>query len=258
MVREGETETEHSVIENGVIKKMIILICRFPLAVCREKHQLMDPEYKKSLQSKLLKFADEFNISDFTLVSFSRQYGMQKTLSASDVVYSLDALLLGPDEDWLPRFFKALDALDNIALVTEGIEMAKECQKAVIQQGQSLIVNQRITRLKGFFLVVLNQQDSVSHWFQYPRVLLSLGRFITEALQVSNSLFILNLQGIGKDCGFSICNCISPIKNISCSRAFGITKVRGFKEKVNEKEFNLMQVPLATHLESLQKISKWI
>ena len=73
----------------------------------------------------------------------------------------------------------------KLHLLIKGLELAKECQRALIQQGQLLIINKRITPLKGFYLIVLNHSESLSMWFQYPKVLSKLGFFLMDALKAS-------------------------------------------------------------------------
>ena len=69
---------------------------RFPLYICREKYQTMDPAMKAIFSDKLEYFAEDYGLEDHTFDSYARQYGTTLTMSASDMVYSLTSLLDAP------------------------------------------------------------------------------------------------------------------------------------------------------------------
>ena len=96
------------------------------MSICREKYGLVDPAFKEMFPEKLAAYAEEYGLEDYEFDSFARQYGATVTLSASDTVYALNALLEAPFKvgngavaepvdinDWLSNFYRAYDALDS-------------------------------------------------------------------------------------------------------------------------------------------------
>jgi cell division control protein 45 len=65
----------------------------FPQKESKQFYKEMDVRYKSKLHEKLTELAPRYNIPDIIFPSFERKYGFLTTLSASDVVYSMTALL---------------------------------------------------------------------------------------------------------------------------------------------------------------------
>jgi len=78
---------------NIKIAKIIIVKFRFPLNQCQENYTEMDINLKKILPEKLEDMAPMFGLNEISYPSFVKQHGYKCTLSASDTVYSLNALL---------------------------------------------------------------------------------------------------------------------------------------------------------------------
>lgn len=97
----------------------------------------MDMEFRQMLPVQMSKHFAEFDISDFRISTFSREFGYSARFSASDVVYSLVALLETPlisaelsscgepgrladegvsEKRWTANFFNAYAALNTYAL----------------------------------------------------------------------------------------------------------------------------------------------
>ncbi|KAJ3302939.1 hypothetical protein HDV03_004451 [Kappamyces sp. JEL0829] len=65
----------------------------FPQKESRQYYREMDIAYKKVLGTKLVDLAPKYNLPDIVFPSFDKTYGYITTLSASDVVYAVTALL---------------------------------------------------------------------------------------------------------------------------------------------------------------------
>jgi hypothetical protein len=81
----------------------------------------MDPSFKSDLAHKLRDYSEDYGIEDYEFPSFIRHYGLKISLAASDIVYSLNALLIYPLFDiedtvssvvWTRTFYQAFNALD--------------------------------------------------------------------------------------------------------------------------------------------------
>lgn len=71
----------------------LLLKMGFPLNQCQENYTEMDIGLKKILPEKLEDMAPMFGLNEISYPSFVKQHGYKCTLSASDTVYSLNALL---------------------------------------------------------------------------------------------------------------------------------------------------------------------
>lgn len=71
----------------------LLLKMGFPLNQCQENYTEMDINLKKILPQKLEDMAPMFGLNEISYPSFVKQHGYKCTLSASDTVYSLNALL---------------------------------------------------------------------------------------------------------------------------------------------------------------------
>jgi len=71
----------------------LLLKMGFPLNQCQENYTEMDIGLKKLLPEKLEDMAPMFGLNEISYPSFVKQHGYKCTLSASDTVYSLNALL---------------------------------------------------------------------------------------------------------------------------------------------------------------------
>ena len=97
------------------------------------------------------------------------------------------------------NFWVAYDALDknNKNLIEEGINMAKELQKALVQIGTSIIDKKEVKVGEGFRYVFLeNDYLKDVQLFQYPLALQKLALFILETHKVKFLIFSIFRQKI--------------------------------------------------------------
>lgn len=106
--------------------ELLLAKMAFPLNQCKSDYSAMDLEYRELLTVQLEKFAEEFNIQNFSFSSFTREFGYLLKVSAADCVYSLRSILESPNSlnlsktsqtncnspAWKNNFFFAFDAIE--------------------------------------------------------------------------------------------------------------------------------------------------
>lgn len=106
--------------------ELLLAKMAFPLNQCKSDYSAMDLEYRELLTVQLEKFAEEFNIHNFSFSSFTREFGYLLKISAADCVHSLRSILECPNSlslsktsqsnlntpAWKNNFFFAFDAIE--------------------------------------------------------------------------------------------------------------------------------------------------
>lgn len=106
--------------------ELLLAKMAFPLNQCKSDYSAMDLEYRELLTVQLEKFAEEFNIQNFSFPSFTREFGYLLKISAADCVHSLRSILECPNSlslskttqlganitTWKNNFFLAFDAIE--------------------------------------------------------------------------------------------------------------------------------------------------
>lgn len=188
----------------------------------------MDMDLKQMLRNKIEVVAPLYGLTDICFPSFTRSYGWECCLSASDVVYALSttietnptaAIRLGVttnwNEDegwqssleektdkivnglgserrswWMRNFYTAYDALAGNSPdgILRGIKLCMKTQKAIVRQGTAIIDKRMAKLLNNFRFVNIRNGPDLSI-FQHPLTLTKLALFLTDAYRVSVSLF---------------------------------------------------------------------
>ncbi|KAK7734969.1 DNA replication initiation factor cdc45 [Cytospora paraplurivora] len=141
---------------------------------------------------------------------FVRSWGWRATLSAQDVGVVIGALLevgkhatlpnsvpvegssqqifddaddqlAAQGEEWLPRFFEAYDALENIEALKAGMPTAQFLHKAIFNTGTALLKKKRISHLRAFRMCIV-KDGAEAPIFNHPGALTKLALWIGEAL----------------------------------------------------------------------------
>ncbi|KAK4191992.1 putative cell division control protein 45 [Podospora australis] len=138
---------------------------------------------------------------------FVRSWGWRATLSAQDVGVVIGALLEvgkntspsdnnpggpsqelveagsneSPSEDWLPRFWEAYDALEDIESLKAGLPTAQFLHKAIFTTGTTILKKKQISHLRAFRMCVVKDSPD-SALFNHPGALTKLALWIGEAL----------------------------------------------------------------------------
>ena len=162
--------------------------------------------------------ADRFGLSDIMMTSYSRQFDAKTQLTATDMAYSVSALLEtqmtessnGKDSENVnpnmsaadeqtqkeggleainnrlhDNFWVAYDALDlgqnNIHLLKRGIALAKEMQQSIVRVGNGLLDKREIKFTQYFrYCLIENSFLKETQLFQYPLALIKLAHFVME------------------------------------------------------------------------------
>ena len=169
-----------------------------PLQECKQQYRFMKAEFKGTLKEKLSQIGNHFEIEDLFLTTCVRQYTRKRQYSASDIVYSVSALIECPGmledsenpeelslhDKWLSNFWVAHDALLSDELLEQGIVLAIEQQKAIIQQGTALIEKKAINPASEFrYSIISSDALTQTKFFHHPLALKKLNCFIMEAYQ---------------------------------------------------------------------------
>ena len=56
----------------------------------------MNPDIKRKFKEKVIKVASEFGLNDIMQISYSRQFDAKTQLTATDMAYTISALLETP------------------------------------------------------------------------------------------------------------------------------------------------------------------
>jgi cell division control protein 45 len=142
---------------------------------------------------------------------FVRSWGWRATLSAQDVGVVIGALLEvgktaptsssdpnstapsqdlpsaatnhtpNPSEEWLPRFWTAYDALEDIEALKAGLPTAQFLHKAIFTTGTTILKKKQISHLRAFRMCVVKDSPDAA-LFNHPGALTKLALWIGEAL----------------------------------------------------------------------------
>ncbi|KAJ1679223.1 DNA replication initiation factor cdc45, partial [Spiromyces aspiralis] len=180
----------------------------------RQPFAHLDPRLKRQLDEQFEEVAKDFDLADAMYPSFVRDFGWRKAkVSASDAVLALVSLLsttgaresnrtLGDRESgmqiqideqadkdterkrWLDGFYAAYDALSDFNALEDGIRSAMRLQRAIIEQGTSILERRAIKTLRAFRLAVITEVDGPHlSLFRHPLTLLQLAQFLMSALR---------------------------------------------------------------------------
>jgi cell division control protein 45 len=167
-----------------------------PLLECKQQYKFMKASFKSTLKEKLSVIGTDYDIEDMFLTTCVRQYTRKTQYSASDVVYSVSALIECPGllnesenipdmaikDKWLSNFWVAHDALLCDEILQQGITLAIEQQKAIIQQGSALIDKKAINPTNEFrYSIIPSDSLTQTKFFHHPLALKKLTCFIMEA-----------------------------------------------------------------------------
>ncbi|KAJ9148896.1 CDC45-like protein [Pleurostoma richardsiae] len=106
--------------------------------------------------------------------------GSRETAS-QEVVDDLEEQLAIQSEEWLPRFWEAYDALEDIEALKAGLPTAQFLHKAIFNTGTTLMKKKQITHLRAFRMCIVKDSPEASV-FNHPGALTKLALWIGEAL----------------------------------------------------------------------------
>ncbi|GAB5358371.1 hypothetical protein AAMO2058_000451800 [Amorphochlora amoebiformis] len=167
-----------------------------PLSESKQSYQFMTSNFKKRLRDQIEVHAPRFQLDNITFGSFFRQYEHQRLqLSASDVVYSISALLENPqkshDDDKEDdtkqmreeNFWEAYEALsrNRTEMLMKGIKICIDIQQNVVERGCALIEKGEIQ--SGPFRWTKMSASPNDFYFTNQLTLSKLALFVSTALQ---------------------------------------------------------------------------
>ncbi|ONH68231.1 Cell division control protein 45 [Cyberlindnera fabianii] len=166
---------------------------------CKQNWMYMNSEIKNNLPETFKNVLGRYDLDELVRDGFLRTYGFRGSLSASECVEAVSALLehdnvqkLEENDDdidelivkkekvWISNFWQSWDALDNnMEHIHKGLEYAKQFQKVVFNTGMAVLEKRQLRNLKIYRLVVLADGPDVE-MFRNPLLLTRLGNWILE------------------------------------------------------------------------------
>ncbi|CAI4608147.1 CCQ_1a_G0035590.mRNA.1.CDS.1 [Saccharomyces cerevisiae] len=213
--------------ENGK-KRLHKMFARMgiPLSTAQETWLYMDHSIKRELGIIFDKNLDRYGLQDIIRDGFVRTLGYRGSISASEFVEALTALLEvgnstdkdsvkinndnnddtdGEEEEdnsaqkltnlrkrWVSNFWLSWDALDDrkVELLNRGIQLAQDLQRAIFNTGVAILEKKLIKHLRIYRLCVLQDGPDLD-LYRNPLTLLRLGNWLIECCAESEDKQLL-------------------------------------------------------------------
>jgi cell division control protein 45 len=120
----------------------------YPQKECQQHYKEMSLTFKQTLKEKLSGIAPKYNMSEILFPSFYRHYGYKATLSASDVVYSITALL-DAGVEWISKHGSKQEQI-SLAQADEGLGRAMAGVGVGTKTGYAAVDTQTLESLSSF------------------------------------------------------------------------------------------------------------
>eukprot|EP00002_Diphylleia_rotans_P004337 TRINITY_DN13166_c0_g1_i1.p1 TRINITY_DN13166_c0_g1~~TRINITY_DN13166_c0_g1_i1.p1 ORF type:complete len:738 (+),score=192.94 TRINITY_DN13166_c0_g1_i1:43-2256(+) len=165
-----------------------------PLSQCQQKFSCMRSDLQAKLFEKIKTYAPTFGLEDILFGTFILNIGFKTQLSASDVVYSLCALLdcrslksmeqEDEEDNWKSNFWAAFDSLsrDRMDLLQSGLHLSIRIQRAVVDQGMLLLEKKAVVTAYAFRYAFLHDCRDLE-LFSHPLILAKLAHFLMDVHQ---------------------------------------------------------------------------
>jgi cell division control protein 45 len=191
-----------------------------PLSEAKQPYAFMKPQFRNTLKTQLLQYSKDYDLTDLTFKGFTLVTGFNSTITASDVVYAMMAIMdTGATENDMARVNMALDCMSTSGSSKEGsdlnnlvnggnvgqsglsygISIAKTNQQAIMSAAISLVEKSAIVTYKHFRFAYLHatsagvnsssiswggangaDQTAPNNPFANPNVLHKLSSFLME------------------------------------------------------------------------------
>lgn len=156
-----------------------------PLVQSQQKFSAMDMELRQEFFSMIEKMADKYNLDQLIFTSFLLQHGFRNKFCASDVVYSMLALLESTSREKSSKdcFLEAMDALSRSKknLLEDGIEKAKLMLTSTFKMVQAALEMQMVSSAGPFLYFVIQEGSLNARQFSHPHTLVLLAQFVLQA-----------------------------------------------------------------------------
>ncbi|XP_019848713.1 PREDICTED: cell division control protein 45 homolog, partial [Amphimedon queenslandica] len=156
-----------------------------PLSQSKQPYSAMDASIQENVKDWITSSALKFGMDNITYSSFVSHIGYKHHFSAADMVYCVSAFLENNVE---PSFLSAIDVLSkgNVKKIFEGIELAKQQQKAIIQQARSFTEKHRVGCAGSFMYFYVEENTPNCSWFVSPITLKRLAYYLRETWNTTN------------------------------------------------------------------------
>ncbi|CAG62823.1 uncharacterized protein GVI51_M11517 [Nakaseomyces glabratus] len=191
-----------------------------PLTTAQESWLYMDHSIKRELGVIFDKNLDRYGLQDIVRDGFVRSFGYRGSISASEYLEALNALLevgeaihddgiSSKDEEdetlteqenkslklhkrWLSNFWLSWDALDDkkLDILKLGIQHAQILQRAIFNTGVTVLEKKMIKHLRIYRLCVLREGPDLD-LYRNPLTLLRLGNWLMECCAESEAKQLL-------------------------------------------------------------------
>lgn len=192
-----------------------------PLTTAQESWLYMDHTIKRELGVIFDKNLDRYGLQDIVKDGFVRSFGYRGSISASEYLEALNALLevgeavyddgsLTKDDEedadlteeqkkslklrkrWLSNFWLSWDALDDkkLDILRLGIQHAQILQRAIFNTGVAILEKRQIKHLRIYRLCVLRDGPDLE-LYRNPLTLLRLGNWLLECCSESEDKQLL-------------------------------------------------------------------
>lgn len=190
-----------------------------PITTAQETWIYMDHSIKRELGIIFEKNLQRYGLQDIVRDGFVRTLGFRGSVSASEFVEALMALLEAgqskdiltadlanpndkasdqlqdadaPHKRWVANFWLSWDALDDdkVKLLNHGIKLAQSLQKAIFNTGVTILEKKLIKDLRIYRLCVLQDGPDL-YLYQNPLTLLRLGNWLIEFCAESEEKHLL-------------------------------------------------------------------
>ena len=158
-----------------------------PRLRANQKYAHLSDEYCSKLIHGIQEYAEAFGIGDVYFPSFHRVLGCKTRVSASDMVFSISAML----ENWQEHgvqtasdnFCEARRALSSPSAVDfhRGLNLSQELQKSVVRQAISVLARREIIRVGGGMRRVRLDHSPELSMMNHPLALAKLAQYLYQA-----------------------------------------------------------------------------
>ncbi|KAJ2720690.1 DNA replication initiation factor cdc45 [Coemansia sp. Benny D115] len=166
--------------------RLALLLAKLGLsrAEAQMPFQHLAPELKEQLHRRMREIGGDYDMGPddgAQRPGFVRNYGWRKPrCSATDCAMALVALLQAEG------FYAAYDALEQVAVLQRGLQLAQQLQQQVIGQGLAMLERQAVKTLRAFRLAVIADNDAQST-FLGADALRQLALFLMQTLREHGS-----------------------------------------------------------------------
>lgn len=169
------TATVFKVWTNNGMKRMHQFLAEMgiPLTQCKQSYSFMDTKVREDLPTLVEEAAQKFGLSNIRYQSFSAQFGYNHKMCASDVVYSVSAILENDEaenEESCNNFVDGLDALSKInsESLSNGIKLAKEQLEAMKNHVSTFIDIGQVMSYGPFLYSYVKEGGPDVKYFSHP------------------------------------------------------------------------------------------